>query len=195
MANRQAHTTALSAGEQLDASRWRLIGEGDWLDGQVFLIGERAVLGRDLSCDIIIPGKHLSRRHAELLVQGDKLLLRDLGSANGTYFGDERIAEKLLSSGDRVRFDVLNFRVQGPATHTRSSINPPPASPGHSAYTADAADFPPRQWQTRPTAVGNRHRTGSYTLPRRRGQWFWRLVSLLLIGVAATAVYYLLQQL
>ena len=51
-----------------------------------FPLSETTVFGRDPSCcDIALPGSHVSRRHAEIIIEEDHLIVRDLGSSNGTY--------------------------------------------------------------------------------------------------------------
>src|SRR5262245_34563162 len=45
-----------------------------------------------------------STRHAELVPDGEGLLLRDLGSSNGTRVSDRRITEHRLASGEVVEF-------------------------------------------------------------------------------------------
>ena len=52
------------------------------------------VIGRDAACDIAIPHRSLSRRHA-ILRAGDELTVQDLGSTNGT-----RVRGELLRGGD-----------------------------------------------------------------------------------------------
>ncbi|MEK6597949.1 MAG: FHA domain-containing protein, partial [Gemmatimonadota bacterium] len=50
-----------------------------------FAIGpHRLVLGRALSSDLLVADPAVSRRHADLRLDGDALLVRDLGSSNGT---------------------------------------------------------------------------------------------------------------
>lgn len=47
---------------------------------------------------------HCSRRHCEIYAfQGDKILLRDLGSKNGTYVNEERVTCVSLKFGDTIR--------------------------------------------------------------------------------------------
>lgn len=144
---------------------WELVAEGDWLVGQRFKVNNHAVLGRDSSCDITIPGTHLSRRHAELAVNGSKLLIRDLNSSNGTYVNDQRITETELKPGDTIRFDVLLFRIHGPessepdvnATIIRQMPNPAPKpKPARPAPES-------KNWKTKPTSVGNREETVKLT--------------------------------
>ena len=51
-----------------------------------------------------IDGPGMSRLHAEVLVDCASVLLRDLGSANGSFVQDRRLnGPHLLSNGDLVR--------------------------------------------------------------------------------------------
>jgi len=105
----------------IDDSQWNLIAESGWLVGQHFEIAGQVVLGREAGCDIVIPGTHLSRRHAQLDCRGANLAISDLGSANGTYVNEVRVKEAQLKQGDTVRFDVLTFRVQAPRWATNDN--------------------------------------------------------------------------
>lgn len=62
-------------------------------------------IGRSADCSIPIRDRYLSRRHAELhAAQNGGWIVRDLGSANGTYVNGHRLArDYLLRSGDRIR--------------------------------------------------------------------------------------------
>ena len=62
------------------------------------------ILGRDPSCDILLDSPGVSRRHARLTQEGDGYVLEDLGSSNGTFVNDERLAApRRLKSGDEVK--------------------------------------------------------------------------------------------
>lgn len=65
-------------------------------------VAERALLGRDESCEVRIPAGVVSRRHCEILVdeEEDEVVVRDLGSSNGTFVNGERVSQKELSPGD-----------------------------------------------------------------------------------------------
>jgi pSer/pThr/pTyr-binding forkhead associated (FHA) protein len=87
------------------------------------------VLGRSNECDIVLSVTHLSRKHAELSVIGNKLVVKDLESANGTFVNGKRIKEETLQKGDELRLDTLSFTVIGQAdeldkTSVRAAINP-----------------------------------------------------------------------
>jgi len=50
------------------------------------------VIGREMDCDLVLDDPRASRRHAQIEVQPDgRVVLRDLGSANGTFVGDQRV--------------------------------------------------------------------------------------------------------
>ena len=69
------------------------------------------VVGRKSTCDLRIPLSSVSRQHFKLFVEDDKVLLRDLGSSNGTYYNDERVLEAELSPGDQIRVGPVTFIV------------------------------------------------------------------------------------
>src|SRR5579883_1145315 len=62
------------------------------------------VFGRHESCEVVVKGSGVSRRHALLSVHGDEHAIQDLASKNGTYVnGKEAKAEILLQDGDTIR--------------------------------------------------------------------------------------------
>jgi pSer/pThr/pTyr-binding forkhead associated (FHA) protein len=70
-------------------------------------------IGRDPDDGIFLDDVTVSRHHAEFDVRGDELLLRDLGSTNGTYVNGARRDEVELASGDEViigRFHLVVAR-------------------------------------------------------------------------------------
>jgi len=78
------------------------------------LVKERTILGRRQDCDLRIPTRDVSRRHCEI-VPGEKrseVVVRDLGSSNGTYVNGKRIAETKLKAGDRLTVGPVTFVVR-----------------------------------------------------------------------------------
>ena len=51
------------------------------------------VIGREAGCTIVVPVEGVSRRHAKLIVNFDHTLIEDLGSSNGTFVAERKIAE------------------------------------------------------------------------------------------------------
>jgi len=71
--------------------------------GEVHEISKaRTTVGRSPSADIRILDEGSSREHVEILVEGDRLVVRDLGSTNGTFRNGERIEAIELAEGDKV---------------------------------------------------------------------------------------------
>jgi len=61
-------------------------------------------IGRASDCTIPIKDRYLSRRHAEILPSRGGWVLKDCGSANGTFLNGKRVEqEQSLQSGDRIR--------------------------------------------------------------------------------------------
>jgi pSer/pThr/pTyr-binding forkhead associated (FHA) protein len=72
---------------------------------------DRAVttVGRHPDSDIFLDDVTVSRRHAEVIVEGDRVVVRDVGSLNGTYLNRERIEEADMHNGDVVQ--IGKFRL------------------------------------------------------------------------------------
>lgn len=152
--------------------QWTLIASSSWLAGQEFPLvsrtqGREVKVGRSNHCDLIFPGTHLSREHVLLTLSDREVQVRDLGSANGTFINDVRVAEGTLYSGDQIRLDVYSFRVYGPGQRYVATPSAPPSEQTTNLRVAaeaiDAADpetgAQPKRWKTRPTSPGNRSET------------------------------------
>lgn len=64
-------------------------------------------IGRLSSNDICIVEQHVSREHAVITYKDGVFLIRDAGSANGTYVNDHKITEPyVLVAGDKIRLFV-----------------------------------------------------------------------------------------
>ncbi len=95
---------------------WALCTVSDLLAGQHFTLKAKTTVGREPGCDIAILSEHLSRRHAELYIEGERLRIVDLQSRNGTFLNGTRITEAYADAGDELRFDRLAFIVAGPVS-------------------------------------------------------------------------------
>lgn len=69
---------------------------------RVALTGEPLTIGRDPENDIVLDDRRVSRRHAEIRLRLGRYTLYDLQSTNGTFVNDRRVAEVVLSDGDRI---------------------------------------------------------------------------------------------
>lgn len=75
---------------------------------ELLLVGN-LVIGRDPLCDVTDADVLLSRRHAEFVLDGNKVAVRDLGSRNGVFVNGQKVAEGPLRPGDLVQ--IGNLRV------------------------------------------------------------------------------------
>ncbi|MCA9053523.1 MAG: EAL domain-containing protein [Planctomycetaceae bacterium] len=70
-------------------------------------------VGRRSGLHLPIPSARVSGRHAELLLVGGHLFIRDLGSTNGTFVNHERLERtRRLEVGDHVEFADMEFMVE-----------------------------------------------------------------------------------
>jgi pSer/pThr/pTyr-binding forkhead associated (FHA) protein len=99
---------------ELGTGSWSLVADSGPEKGQVIPIMDRTEIGRALECDISILEPALSRKHAELEPVDEALIVRDLGSANGTYVNGEKVDKALLKDGDVLQFGKIRFIVSGP---------------------------------------------------------------------------------
>lgn len=125
---------------------------------------ERTVIGRDVTCDIVIGDAEISREHSRLTRTPGGYVVEDLGSTNGTFVNNERImAPRVLNSGDLIGFSenvTLTFSSTSPesaatvisdVSSTAGATTPPPAA----ARSAAAAPAPARPVPPAPRPVSS----------------------------------------
>src|SRR6185295_13796071 len=126
-------------------------------DGREYAIaGSSLVFGRDAACDIVVPGKDVSRRHSEIVQTPKGYLVVD-SSTNGTFVNETRVeGQRLLARADVIRIGDENFRFYadaaaqanpnpGPAASTPPAVppanpSPPPAAPTPAVPPAGAGE-------------------------------------------------------
>jgi pSer/pThr/pTyr-binding forkhead associated (FHA) protein len=86
--------------------------------GEIFALGfEPVSIGRHGDNDIILPDPQVSRHHAEIVMQGGRWVVSDLGSANGTFVNGQQVAgPHVLNHGDLLRVGQTQFQVEIAAT-------------------------------------------------------------------------------
>src|SRR5436309_2853244 len=133
-------------------------------DGREYVItGASLVFGREAGCDVVVAGKDVSRRHAEIVQTPKGYLLVD-SSTNGTFVNEERVeGQRILARADVIRLGDEQFRFYadvapataapppppGPAASPPQAVPPPPApppgarqagGPGQAAHPPGATD-------------------------------------------------------
>jgi len=75
-----------------------------WGERLVPLAAGENVVGRDPECAVAIPSGLVSRQHARIVVSGERAVLHDLGSKNGTLLRGVRVLGNVeLADGDEIR--------------------------------------------------------------------------------------------
>ena len=114
------------------------------------LQGEAVSIGRASDCSIPIKDRYLSRKHAEIIAVGNAWMLKDLGSANGTYLNGSRVErDEVLKTGDRIRLGdtEIVFETSGVSTDRFFSVADGGAgtSPTIAIPVGDISDKPEEQ--------------------------------------------------
>lgn len=73
--------------------------------------GPPRVVGRTAASDIPVYDGTISRAHAELVLLGEGVRVRDLGSTNGTFVNGARVEDHVAQDGDTLTFGSVSFRL------------------------------------------------------------------------------------
>jgi len=80
---------------------------------RVFNIGPgTTTIGRKDDCEIRIPLAVVSRRHAQIVLEEENAVVKNLAAANGTYLNSQKIDEEDLEPGDQIMIGPVVFTVQ-----------------------------------------------------------------------------------
>ena len=102
----------LSASPEGGGRRFLIAESGDGKIEFPLAPGEYTI-GRAAGCDFQINHRSLSREHARIKVQADKLSLIDLESANKTFVDDHEVAnETVISEQQRIRFGIVEAWIE-----------------------------------------------------------------------------------
>ncbi len=118
-----------------DVASLRLRGEVEGEDRTFVLAAGENLVGKAPSCQVVLPLRGVSRRHAVLRIAGESATLTDLGSKNGTRINGHRLDSAPVQPGDRLSFGSARLILEridagdarlGLVLATRGA---PPASP------------------------------------------------------------------
>lgn len=105
-----------------EAGYGALVGPGI---GTITLKPGALTIGRDASCDIVLPSRLVSRRHARIECSVGSCRVVDLQSSNGTFVNDRRVSQATLNAGDRLRIGDVELVYQGPSRVPMERAAPP----------------------------------------------------------------------
>lgn len=144
-----------------------LRGVGGRHHGRSFTLDKARTVGAEPDSDIVIDDPAFAGQHARLERHGDKVLLRDLGSAEGSVVNGVPVRHCWLQAGDQL---VLEGNHRFVLEIPLGQANAVPAFP--------LADEPPTP---DPAAL-------VADKPSRQRRWPWLLLSALLLGAAISAL-------
>ena len=72
---------------------------------------ERTTVGRVEENTFQIADPSVSSRHAEVILRGEEILIRDIGSTNGTFINNDKITEQILKPGQTLRFGQVELKI------------------------------------------------------------------------------------
>lgn len=82
------------------------------MTGRAFEVNvERTTVGRVEDNTFQIADPSVSSHHAEIVLKGSDLLIRDIGSTNGTFINGEKITEAVLQPGQTLRFGQVELKI------------------------------------------------------------------------------------
>ena len=88
----------------------RMLIEAEGTAERVQVLGRRTTIGRTPDNDMRIDADFVSRHHAVVLRHGERTVLEDLNSTNGTYVNGQRVSRCTLNEGDLVTLGHSEFR-------------------------------------------------------------------------------------
>jgi pSer/pThr/pTyr-binding forkhead associated (FHA) protein len=75
------------------------------------IVKDLTLVGRKEDCDLRLPHKSVSKMHCVIVKTDGLLLLRDLGSTNGTRVNGQRVRRAALLPNDLLSIASFKFRV------------------------------------------------------------------------------------
>lgn len=108
----------------------------------VTLTKSEHIVGRSTEVDISFPDNpNISRKHARFLIQGESVVVQDLGSKNGTFVNGRRVQSAVLHNGSVVSIGKVEFlftSAEAPKKAAGAAAAPPPGTPAKASSSPSA---------------------------------------------------------
>ena len=93
--------------------------------GNATEVSKKILIGRGKTSDLVIDDQLVSRHHATVWMEDDKLMLKDEESVNGTFVNDEQIYDTVvLQDGDLVKIGDEVLTVKAPLLEAKTVKRP-----------------------------------------------------------------------
>ena len=97
--------------------------------GRTFdLIAGRTTVGRVEDNTFQIADGSVSSHHAEIILRGTDIVIKDLDSTNGTFINNEKVSETVLQPGQTLRFGQVELKIDDGKPRAATIPAPPPAA-------------------------------------------------------------------
>jgi pSer/pThr/pTyr-binding forkhead associated (FHA) protein len=140
-------------------AQYQLVMHSGPTPGKTFALeGDVLTIGREASNQIAINDAEISRKHSQLVAQGGKYVLTDLGSTNGTFVNGQRLTGQhvlqpgeVISLGEQISllFEAVvivdpnaTMLSSKPVMAPRGASKPQPGQPQPVAYAGQVPDGP-----------------------------------------------------
>jgi pSer/pThr/pTyr-binding forkhead associated (FHA) protein len=149
-----------SGAQRTAASRVVLRGVSGAYFGRSISLQEPLLVGRSAQAQLHLDEPDIAERHAQLELHGEAVLLRDLGSHEGSVVNGVPVKHAVLHPGDQIAFDSHRFVLEAPGLPPRGTRVDAPAAgsgmgttqtlqavradPARSARAAVAQEPPPK---------------------------------------------------
>jgi pSer/pThr/pTyr-binding forkhead associated (FHA) protein len=80
----------------------------------VWLVDKTFTIGTDEGSHLIIDDPFVNDRHARIIYANNNFLLHDLDSREGTYVNEQRITQRVIQNGDRIKIGPVELEVLDP---------------------------------------------------------------------------------
>jgi pSer/pThr/pTyr-binding forkhead associated (FHA) protein len=106
-------------------------------------LDRRAILiGRHPECDVLLDSLRVSRRHCIITTGWGDVVVRDLGSTNGTWVNGRRVTRGLLRPGDEIAIAHLRYRLgEAPTPRAAAAAGERSRSPEDEPDAANSLDL------------------------------------------------------
>jgi len=84
---------------------------------------ERTTVGRVEDNTFQLAEPSVSSHHAEILLKGSDVVIKDLNSTNGTFINGDRLTEATLKPGQTLRLGNVELKLDGPAAASKKQLD------------------------------------------------------------------------
>ncbi|MGE3975570.1 MAG: FHA domain-containing protein [Bdellovibrionales bacterium] len=162
------------------------------------LVSGKATLGRETGNDINLNDQRCSQKHLAVLIQGQKIFIKDMGSRNGVHINGRKIEETTIQPGEPVQIGDTVFVInkEAPLALPSLSVVPPVSSTPSSQLQSPYPSLSATNAYPRPLGIvpppGMPRSSLPQTPPSSALQKFLREKPKLVVGIVLGALVLLL---